>query len=54
MAAISPVDYAPVVQGFYGLGHAEEAVLDIVPSFLPAPTISQPFLHCQVSFDAQG
>ncbi len=48
VGASSPVDYAPVMQGFYSLGHAEEAVLDIVPSLLPAPTISQPFLHWQV------
>ena len=49
VGAGSPVDNAPVMQGFYSLGHAEEAVLDIVTCLLPAPTISQPFLHCQVT-----
>lgn len=40
-----PVDYAPVVESFHSLSHAEEAVLDIVPPILPPPTIRQPILQ---------
>ena len=43
----SPVDDASVVESLNGLRHAEEAVLDILPSLLPPPSICQPVLQDQ-------
>lgn len=43
--AHAPMDKAFAVQGLQGFSHAEEAVLHIVPAFLPAPTIRQPVLQ---------